>query len=89
MRSVRQAVGEFLYGMTAYEFVHQTHRMRHDLNSLLMVTTFGDLIGLPVFPPYYGLRLLPYVAGDLEVWKRQMLRERHPLDQEEFDLIEM
>jgi hypothetical protein len=89
VRSLRRAVGEFLYGMTGYEFVHQATRMRHDLNTLLMVTTFGDLVGLPIFPPYYGLRLLPYVTPDIAVWKRQALRERHPLDQEEFDLIEM
>ena len=28
-----------------------------------MLVTFGDMIGVPIMPPYYGLRLLPYVAG--------------------------
>ncbi len=89
MRSFRRAVGDFLYGLTGFEFAHQANRMRRELETLLMITTFGDLIGLPIFPPYYGLRLLPYLVADIPTWKRQVLRERHPLDQEEFDLIEM
>jgi hypothetical protein len=63
--------------------------MRHELGVVLMVLTFGDMLGLPVLPPMYGLRLLPHVVPELEPWKRQMLRERYALDNEEFDLIEM
>ena len=54
-----------------------------------MALTFGDSVGVPVMPPYFSLRLLPYVVPELEAWKRQVLRERAPLDNEEYDLIEM
>jgi hypothetical protein len=37
---------------------------------------FGDMLGVPVLPPYYGLRLLPFVAPQLGAWKRSLLRER-------------
>lgn len=84
-----RAVGEFLYGMAGYEFAQEANRMRHELGSLLILLSFGDLIGLPVLPPYYSLRLLPYVTPEIEVWKRQLLRERHPLENEEYDLIEL
>lgn len=89
LRAFQRAAGEFFHGMTGYEFAHEAERMRHEIGTLLMLMTFGDLVGLPVLPPYYSLRLLPYVAPEIELWKRQVLRERHPLDKEEFDLIEI
>ena len=89
VRALWQPVSEFLYGMTGYEFAHHATQMRAESNTLLMVVTFGDMIGLPVLPPYYSLRLLPYVTAEIAAWKRQMLREKHPLENEEYDLIEM
>ena len=89
IRALRRSAGQFLFGMTAYEFVQHANHMRHEQNVLLMVLTFGDMIGVPIMPPYYGLRLLPFVVPELETWKRQMLRERYALDKEEFDLIEI
>jgi len=37
---------------------------------------FGDLLGVPVLPPYYSLRLLPYIVPTLETWRYSMLREK-------------
>jgi hypothetical protein len=34
------------------------------------------MIGVPVMPPYYSLRLLPHIVGSLQTWKRRTLRER-------------
>ena len=89
LRVLRHAAGQVFYGMTAFEFVQHTNHMRHEQNVALMVLTFGDMIGIPVMPPYYALRLLPYVVPEIETWKRQVLRERYALDKEEFDLIEI
>lgn len=84
-----QALQEIVYGMTSYEFVSQARHLRAERETLLLLLAFGDMLGLPVLPPYYALRLLPYVVPELEAWKRRVLRERHPLENEEFDLIEM
>jgi hypothetical protein len=73
---LRRAVREFFYGMTSYEFVQQTLEMRSALNRLFMLGAFGDMLGVPVLPPYYGLRLLPFVVPEIEAWKRSLLRER-------------
>jgi len=86
---LRTALGEFLYGMTGYEFARQASHMRHELGMAMMLLSFGDMVGLPILPPMYALRLLPHVMLDIEPWKRQLLRERFALDNEEFDLIEM
>src|SRR5262249_60311350 len=80
---------ELFYGMTGYEFAQHARHLRAERETLLLVLTFGDMIGLPLLPPYYSLRLLPYVVPDTEAWKRRVLRGRHTLENEEFDLIEM
>ncbi len=73
---LRRAVREFLYGMTAYEFEHQALELRRSLESLFLVAVVGDRLGVPVLPPWYGLRLLPHVMPRLGPWKRRLLRER-------------
>ncbi len=67
---------EFLFGMFGYEAAQQALEIRSSMEGLFMIVTFGDMIGLPIMPPYYGLRLLPYVAGSIEGWKRRVLRPR-------------
>jgi hypothetical protein len=67
---------EFLYGMTTYEFVQQAQEMRHSMEKLFMVGVVGDMLGVPILPSYYGLRLLPWVVPEIEAWKREVLRER-------------
>lgn len=84
----RGAVADFIYGMTGYEFDTHARHLRADLENLFMVAICGDLIGIPILPPYYALRLLPYLVPSIEAWKRRVLRERHPLEDEEYDLIE-
>jgi hypothetical protein len=71
-----KAIREFLYGMFGYEHAQQALEIRASMDSLFMLMVFGDMIGVPVMPPYYSLSLLPYVARGLEGWKRRTLRER-------------
>ena len=89
LRGWVQTLREIVYGMTGYEFAQHARHLRAERETLLLVLTFGDMIGLPLLPPYYSMRLLPYVVPDIEGWKRRVLRERHTLENEEFDLIEM
>ena len=70
------AVREFLFGMIGYELAHHAVEMRASLESLFMLATVGDMIGVPILPPYYSLRLLPYVVPQIATWKRRMLREK-------------
>lgn len=76
-----------VYGMTAHEIVSYAARLRADMESLFLLITFGDLIGLPIMPPYYSLRLLPHIVPNITVWKRRVLRERDLLDEEGWDLL--
>ena len=42
--------------------------------------TWPLLLGIPILPPYYSLRILPYVVPQISTWKRRMLRERDLTD---------
>ena len=62
-----------MFGM---EVAHHAVEMRASLETLFMLATVGDMIGVPILPPYYSLRLLPYVVPQIATWKRRMLREK-------------
>lgn len=85
-RGVWQAVRDFLYGMMGMEIAEHAVEMRSSLESLFMLGTVGELIGVPILPPYYTLRLLPYVFPQIETWKRRVLREREFTDEHEYHL---
>jgi hypothetical protein len=80
------ALREFAYGMTGFEFARHALETRAALENVFVLTIAGDMIGVPVIPPYYSLRLLPYVVPDIAVWKRRVLREREFTDEHEYHL---
>ncbi len=81
-----KALREFLFGMFGYETAREALEIRASMETLFMVVTFGDIVGVPVLPPYYALRLLPHVVGSVQAWKRRVLRERQIGDDHEHHL---
>lgn len=77
---VRRLLGEVLYGMAVHDQVRALQRSHGSLEHLFVLISFGDLLGVPILPPYYSLRLLPFVVPLINNWKRRMLRERDLLD---------
>ena len=67
---------EIMYGMAAHDMSRYAIRTRASMEHLFILITKGDLIGVPILPPYYSLRLLPYVVPNIATWKRRMLREK-------------
>jgi len=84
--SLLQAIREFLYGMTGHEFAREAMAMRSSLETIFMVTVIGDIIGIPVLPPYYSLRVLPFVVPEIATWRRRVLRERHFTEEHDHEL---
>ncbi|MFB0536312.1 MAG: hypothetical protein ACETWR_15155 [Anaerolineae bacterium] len=76
LRELARAFCQVIYGMTIYEMVRELNKTRARLEHLFILTVFGDLLGVPILPPYYALRLLPYIVPTLNTWRRSMLRER-------------
>ncbi|OGO47005.1 MAG: hypothetical protein A2W34_08410 [Chloroflexi bacterium RBG_16_64_32] len=81
-----RALRDFLYGMLGYELAQHALEMRSSIEALFMLATFGDILGVPVLPPYYNLRLLPYVVPNISTWKRRVLREREFTDEHDYHL---
>jgi len=77
---------EVMYGMTVHEMDLELRRERGSLDHLFMLVVFGDLVGLPSLPPYYSMRLLPYIIPSIEKWKRSLLRERDLTDFASMDI---
>ena len=71
---------QILYGMAIHDQVRTLARQRGSLEHLFVLISFGDLLGVPILPPYYSLRLLPFVVPLINNWRRRMLRERDLMD---------
>jgi hypothetical protein len=65
-----------LYGMALHGSVTAFLRTRMYMEHLFMLMTLGDMLGFPVIPPYYSLRLLPYAVPNIKSWKTRLFRER-------------
>lgn len=73
-------LAEVVYGMALHEIERSHRRTRGALEHVFILITFGDIVGVPILPPYYSLRLLPFIVPEINGWRRRMARERDYLD---------
>jgi len=73
---VLKAIREFMHGMVLHEPKMVALQEKVALERLLILVMFGDMLGVPIFRPYFFLRLLPYVYPRIDPWKRSLMRER-------------
>ena len=82
-RGMKRFLGKFrevTYGMAAHDMTRYALRTRASMEHLFILVTMGDMLGVPILPPYYSMRLLPYVVPQVATWKRRMLREKDVTD---------
>lgn len=75
-----KVVREILYGLLFHEMHMEMRKEKGHLDNVFMLVVFGDLIGLPLLPPYYSMRLLPHIIPAIATWKRRILREKDLTD---------
>ncbi|MFQ6136105.1 MAG: hypothetical protein ACE5PM_02880 [Candidatus Hydrothermarchaeales archaeon] len=80
LKDIKKTVMDFMYGMAAHDMATYSLRQRMHMEHLFMLITVGDMVGIPILPPYYSLRLLPYVVPHVKTWKMTLLRERDLTD---------
>ena len=80
MKGMLGRLREVTYGMAAHGMTRYALRTRASMEHLFILTTMGDMLGVPILPPYYSLRLLPYAVPQISTWKRRMLREKDLTD---------
>ena len=77
---------EIMIGLTVHEMSLEVRKEKGHLNHLFMLIVFGDVVGMPILPPYYSMRLLPYIVPGINRWKRSLLRQRDLTDLANFDI---
>lgn len=80
IKRIARTIGEVIYGMAFHDMVRLQQRERSYMDRLFILTTFGDMVGIPILPPYYSLQLLPFIVPHINAWRRSMLRERDITD---------
>ncbi|MBM4328384.1 MAG: hypothetical protein FJ118_14615 [Deltaproteobacteria bacterium] len=83
-KSIWGKLREFLYGLAMHEAALVAIQKKAHFEHLFMLITMGNLLGVPIVPHYYTLRLLPYAVPRLAGWKRYMLREKDLTDKADF-----
>ena len=86
LRAGAEISWEVFYGFTVHGLDVELKKERGALEHLFMLVVFGDIIGLPLLPPYYSMRLLPYIVPSIQLWKRSLLREKDLTDLASVDL---
>lgn len=79
-KGILQNFKEIMYGMASHDMSRAALRTRASMEHLFILITMGDMIGIPILPPYYSLRILPYVVPQISTWKRRLLREKDVSD---------
>lgn len=75
-RGIKEAVKQVTYGMALHSQVSGILRARMYMEHLFTLMIMGDMLGVPILPPYYSLRLLPYAIPNVQKWKFRFYRER-------------
>ncbi len=75
-----KAIKGMFVGMSSLAVTKQMLKTRMYLENLFMLITIGDMLGIPILPPYYSLRLLPYAVPNIKTWKRRLFKERDVTD---------
>src|SRR5512147_2401009 len=76
VQSAWEWIQGFVFGMTYFEMLRTLRKERAEREHLFVLISFGDLIGVPILPPYYSMRLLPFIVPLITTWKRRLLREK-------------
>ena len=76
LRSIR----DFVYGFLLHGMTSEVHERKGALEDMFTLLFLGETIGVPVFPGFYSLRLVPYYTGRFLRWQRKILKPKDLLD---------
>jgi len=76
LSNFKKAVGDMFYGVALHQQVTSILKTRMYMEHMFILMIMGDMLGFPILPPYYSLRLLPYAIPNVKAWKHRFYRER-------------
>ncbi len=74
--NLKKALGDIFYGIALHQQVTSILKTRMYMEHMFILMIMGDMLGFPILPPYYSLRLLPYAIPNVKAWKHRFYRER-------------
>ncbi len=80
MERLKKFLQEFFFGAACLEIEQTLREEKRAKLDVILLLSFGDLLGVPVFPPYHSMRLLPHFLPVLEAWKKRMVKEKDLTD---------
>jgi len=80
VEKVRRAINDFIFGMSTYDIYRETLHIARSYKDSVYLLLLGEFLGIPFISNYYALRLLPYLVGELEIFKKRSLRDRDILE---------
>lgn len=80
LERVKRAISDFIFGMSTYDIYRETLHIARSYKDSVYLLLLGEFLGIPFISNYYALRLLPYLVGDLEAFKKRSLRDRDILE---------
>ena len=75
-----QEVKDFLYGFLLHGMVSGIYGQKAQLEDLFILFVLGETIGVPVFPGFYSLRLIPYYTARFPNWKKKTVKPKDLFD---------
>jgi len=76
MDRLRRFFQDIFAGMTYFEIEQTAKHEKLSRQDLFLLLTFGNLLGVPVLPSCYSLRILPLILPAIDSWRKRMLKAR-------------
>jgi len=80
LKRARDIIMDFIFGMSTFDLYRETLHIARSYKDSLYLLLLGEFLGIPFISNYYTLRLLPYLVGEIEDFKRRSLRDKDILE---------
>ncbi|MEM4969997.1 MAG: hypothetical protein QXE01_01950 [Sulfolobales archaeon] len=80
LKRARDIIMDFIFGMSTFDLYRETLHIARSYKDSLYLLLLGEFLGIPFISNYYTLRLLPYLVGEIEDFKKRSLRDKDILE---------
>ena len=80
MKNLKRGLRDFFFGFLYLPHIKNLLEQYNNEDLALMTITLGDMLGIPLMPPIYKLRLLPLWYPRIKYWKKHVLMEKSALE---------
>jgi hypothetical protein len=77
---ILQGIKDFVYGFFVHGMVSGVYGQKAQLEDIFILFVLGETIGVPVFPGFYSLRLIPHYTARFPHWKKKTVKPKDLLD---------